>query len=326
MSELRGAYLRRKPFAHAVLDNLFPKRLLDDLIRSERWNVADNATAVERCQSAQGWRCIMHERTGFLKMSLNDELRMSAMAQGFLAALKARPFINFLEELTGIRPLYPDEYNEGGGLHETGRGGSLQVHADFRQHPLTTMERRVNAFIYLNKDWDDAWGGELELWDRTMRKCVQKIDVNFGRFVVFSSHDFSYHGHPEPLACPADRSRKSMAFYYYSPIPRPPDTVDTNFPPDHVTLYQADRYRSTPCGICSDQHSRAPHSESQSSSSSSTHTSWWRWHQDDAADKETLCALDQASVTRPETPKVAFDKQMIAAHTKMLRPNRNSAH
>ena len=34
--------------------------------------------------------------------------------------------------------------------------------------------------------------------------------------MVFSSTDFSYHGHPQPLAAPADRARRSLALYYYT--------------------------------------------------------------------------------------------------------------
>ena len=34
--------------------------------------------------------------------------------------------------------------------------------------------------------------------------------------VIFSTTDFSNHGHPDPLNCPDDRSRKSIATYYFS--------------------------------------------------------------------------------------------------------------
>ena len=34
--------------------------------------------------------------------------------------------------------------------------------------------------------------------------------------VVFGTTDFSNHGHYDPLTCPNDRSRKSIATYYYS--------------------------------------------------------------------------------------------------------------
>ena len=36
--------------------------------------------------------------------------------------------------------------------------------------------------------------------------------------VIFSTTDISYHGHPDPLNCPDNIQRNSIALYYYSPI------------------------------------------------------------------------------------------------------------
>ena len=49
-----------------------------------------------------------------------------------------------------------------------------------------------------------------------MSKCAVKIAPYFNRMAIFSTTDFSWHGHPDPLSCPPDRSRKSMALYYYT--------------------------------------------------------------------------------------------------------------
>jgi len=49
-----------------------------------------------------------------------------------------------------------------------------------------------------------------------MRRCVQRFLPVFNRTVVFSTTDFSFHGHPDPLTCPKGWSRKSIAMYYYT--------------------------------------------------------------------------------------------------------------
>src|SRR5690606_28318038 len=90
-----------------------------------------------------------------------------------------------------------------------------------------------NMLIYLNKDWDEAYGGHLELWDAGMKACREKILPTFGKVVVFNTTDFANHGHPNPLACPPDRSRKSIALYYYSSS-RPKEEI-TNA---HWTLFR----------------------------------------------------------------------------------------
>ena len=59
------------------------------------------------------------------------------------------------------------------------------------------MDRRVNILIYLNKNWENDYGGDLQLWDKNMEKC-EKIFPLFNTMVIFSTNDFSNHGHPEP--------------------------------------------------------------------------------------------------------------------------------
>jgi hypothetical protein len=49
-----------------------------------------------------------------------------------------------------------------------------------------------------------------------MRECKKKIVPNFNKIVIFSTNDFSNHGHPNPVTCPNNYSRKSIALYYFS--------------------------------------------------------------------------------------------------------------
>jgi len=78
------------------------------------------------------------------------------------------------------------------------------------------LERRLNLLIYLNKDWDEACGGALELWDTEMKQAVKSVTPMFNRCVVFSTTSQSFHGHPDPVAHPRDVSRRSIALYYYT--------------------------------------------------------------------------------------------------------------
>src|SRR5215210_1660828 len=115
-----------------------------------------------------------------------------------------------------IEGLIPDPYFGGAGPHQILPGGFLKVHVDFNRHPLLQLDRRLNLLVYLKEDWEEAYGGHLELWDREMTRCERKILPVFNRTVVFSTTDFSFHGHPVPLSCPEGRSRKSVSFYYYT--------------------------------------------------------------------------------------------------------------
>jgi hypothetical protein len=88
--------------------------------------------------------------------------------------------------------------------------------------------------LYLNEGWNEEWGGHFELWDRSMHHCVRKVAPLFNRLVVFSTTDFSFHGHPDPLDCPSNVTRKSLALYYYS-NGRPNHEVSGK----HSTLFKA---------------------------------------------------------------------------------------
>lgn len=148
---------------------------------------------------------------------LPDKLSPEAsFSRALFYSLNSQPFLSFLEEISGIDGLIPDPYFLGGGFHETLSGGNLGIHADFRVHKKLRVKRRLNLLIYLNKDWPESYGGALELWTKDMKSKAKEIYPLFNRCVLFSTDDTSFHGHPDPLRCPVDRSRKSIAIYYYT--------------------------------------------------------------------------------------------------------------
>ncbi len=67
-----------------------------------------------------------------------------------------------------------------------------------------------------------------------MTACQERILPIANRCVIFSTTDFSLHGHPDPLACPPGRTRRSLALYYYT-NGRPADEIG----PDHTTAFRA---------------------------------------------------------------------------------------
>ncbi|MEO1475298.1 MAG: 2OG-Fe(II) oxygenase [Pseudomonadota bacterium] len=141
---------------------------------------------------------------------------MTAKMRGLFHTFNSLPFIQVLENISGIKGLIPDPYFKGGGFHEICTGGYLSIHADFNHHVQMDLERRINLLIYLNQDWDDAYGGQLELWDNDMSACVQSVTPVFNRAVMFNTTSFSNHGNPNPVSHPEGRSRKSIALYYYT--------------------------------------------------------------------------------------------------------------
>jgi len=215
----RPGYLTADPFPHIVIDDFFPDPSILDRVAAE-FPPPDN----------RAWRHHTHQHSR--KRALNDVTQMGPDTLRVLLHANASPFVDFLEQLTGIDCLVSDPHLVGGGIHEIERGGFLDIHADFNRHDRLSLDRRLNVLSYLNREWPDEYGGQLELWDDRMSGPVQRIAPVFNRFVVFSTTETSFHGHPAPLACPPARSRRSLALYYYT-NGRPAEEVTDA----HLTVY-----------------------------------------------------------------------------------------
>lgn len=198
---LAEEYQSASPFPHIAIDDLLDA----DLLRS----IAGNYPALD------GKQFFDRDQERF-KFQFNPEEVEFGTTRNLLAELNSQSFLGFLEEMTGIEGLIADPYFSGGGLHLTRRGGHLGIHADFNIHGVMNVERRLNLLVYLNDGWQGEYGGELELWDKSMSSCVKSISPVLGRAVVFNTSLDSFHGQPKPLTCPEDRDRRSIATYYYT--------------------------------------------------------------------------------------------------------------
>ncbi len=194
-------YINAAPFAHGVYDDVFAPELLDKVID-------------EFEEGEKTWK--EFESKYEKKLQMNRDINLQPVTRAFIHNLNSEPFLNFLEKLTGIKGLIPDPYLSGGGLHKIPRGGKLGVHVDFNEHTTMNVYRRLNVLIYLNRDWKEEWGGNFELWDEKQLGCQKKVAPLFNRMAIFTTTATSFHGHPEPLDCPEDRCRMSLALYYYT--------------------------------------------------------------------------------------------------------------
>ena len=214
-------YKDATPFPHIVIDNFFNEDILNKIIL----DFPDN---IEKIGDK------FNNKAEF-KLALNDPEKLSEQTNNFINFLNSSIFINFLQEITSIKEkLIPDPYLIGGGLHELKDRGFLNIHADFNKQPKMNLDRRLNILIYLNKNWNDKNGGQLELWDKDMKKCRQSIIPKFNRMVIFSTTSSSYHGIPNKVNCHQTQSRKSVALYYYT-NGRPNSEIKIG---NHSTIYR----------------------------------------------------------------------------------------
>lgn len=206
LAQFRAKFETAEPFQHIVLDDLWDDEELERI------------TAEFPPKEHNLWQTYPDPKE-FGKHAGGPEMWGSNTEAWFKRMFTEQQIIEDLQEITGIRPLFPDII--GGGMHMTTEGGRLASHVDFNIHPSDpTFERRINFLVFLNHDWKKKYGGTLYLGEN------REVAVNpkFNRTVIFATSKKSYHGHPEPVV--AGHVRKSLACYYYAP--RREETKESN--------------------------------------------------------------------------------------------------
>jgi hypothetical protein len=203
LPQLRASYAAAGPFPHVVVDDVLVPEVFE--------RAADEFPAMRD----ESWNGYLHVNE--TKYSNTRPETWGPTLNAIARELCSPRFVRLLVELTGIEDLIPDWSMDGGGLHQTLRGGHLNIHADFSTHHThENWARRVNILLYLNREWYDEWGGKLELWDHDMTACQQRVTPAGNRMLVFTTSGDSFHGHPDGLTCPDDVARRSMALYYFT--------------------------------------------------------------------------------------------------------------
>ena len=218
----RQAYSSNVPFPHIVIDDFFDSRTLGGVLFE-----------VNTIDRSQRYAKFLDRKTDHNKFAFFPEV-VGPETLRLVNFLNSGPFLNYMENLTGIDNLIADPSYFGGGLHWIENGGFLEVHADFNHLKKYNLERRINLLLYLNENWKDEYNGQLELWDRKTMTKAKSVSPIFNRCVVFSTTKESLHGHPAPLATPPGIARRSLALYYYT------NTWDQAVQA-HTTLYYISR-------------------------------------------------------------------------------------
>jgi hypothetical protein len=203
VEQLRATYRSARPYPHIVIDDF----LEPDAVKA--------AISEFPPLDPEQWTNYLHVNER--KFSNTDPGTWGPTLRQILEELNSPRFVRFMGDLLDVDGLIPDPSLEGGGLHQSTRGGFLNIHADFTVHPHNRKwQRRANLLLYLNEDWKPEYGGDLELWSADMKECVEKVSPISNRVLIFTTDGTSYHGHPEPMRCPEGMARRSMALYYFS--------------------------------------------------------------------------------------------------------------
>lgn len=215
----REAFNQARPFRHIVIEDFLEPSAATAV--EEGFGIA----LAHKDHGAPKAHKDVLNKTGTPKWDLMTPAQVQVLTE-----VNSERFTSYLERLTGVESIHADPELRGGGLHSSKRGGYLNVHTDFNFHPTTGLHRRLNLIIYVNHEWEEDWGGALELWNEDVTMCEAKISPKFNRAVLFETSEISFHGHPVPMTSPDDVTRKSIALYYYSDWPEGVEQrVKTNY-------------------------------------------------------------------------------------------------
>ena len=207
-AEYRDAFQAAQPFRHVCIDDFFNVDAAEAALRDfppfdQQFAIGDNG-----------------EYGG--KAVVSNICEISPFYAKLYDYFISRDFLDAMSAVTGIENLHGDPTLYGGGTHENLNGQTLDVHVDFNFQIGAGFHRRANLLLYLNKEWDPAWGGAIELHSNPRRPDVnefKQFNVIFNRAVVFETNEYSWHGFRK-IRLPEDRlhlSRKCLSIYLYTP-------------------------------------------------------------------------------------------------------------
>lgn len=219
-----ASFASASPFPHIVIDGVFDESLIDELHRvtlaHQCWDKSDDVGIEVKWRS--NWR---------------SEYDIPEPAREMVRFFNSGAVLRRLSKLTGIPNLIADPYYTGGGFNLLRNGSYLDVHVDGNFHDEMRVHRRLNLILYLNRAWREDWGGALSFYPAVDADAEVNIAPVGGRLVVFETHDFTWHGQPEPIVCPEDQARTSIILYYYTAARRPSEQVAVEAP--HSALWRS---------------------------------------------------------------------------------------
>jgi len=128
-------------------------------------------------------------------------------------AFQDQRVLSLIKHICSINSLYADENLYAGGISLMHQGQFLNPHLDNSHEKDRKQWRVLNLLYYVTPDWQQANGGNLELWPAGLNNKQLTIDSSFNRLIVMATHEQSWHS-VSPIT--ADRNRTCVSNYYFS--------------------------------------------------------------------------------------------------------------
>jgi len=158
-----------------------------------------------------------------LKKSLREDKYVAAqmnlynpLLEEIIYAFQDEKVVAIVSEICGIKNIVPDENLYAGGISAMGHKQFLNPHLDNSHDKDRQMWRVLNLLYYVTPDWQESYGGNLELWPDGLKDEQITIHSKFNRLAVMATHNKSLHS-VSPVVF--DGFRCCVSNYYFSQEP-----------------------------------------------------------------------------------------------------------
>ena len=197
---LNNQFLNAIPFPHIVIENFLHEDLAEKLV------------------SQFPELSMMHSSHHYFfnqKHELSFWYQVSDLFSQLHQDLLSDEFREFISQVSGKQVFMDADFC--GELHQACDGGFLDMHVDFNLHPKNqTWIHELTLLIYLNKDWQDDYGGELLMQHHDNSKVYEVAPV-FNRCTIILSNETTFHGYRK-LNLPENITRKSILVNFYREV------------------------------------------------------------------------------------------------------------
>lgn len=224
IEKLNRGFTSSRPFRHLIIDRFLDAEFCRQLMAEFP---AFDATHALNERGETGRKAVV-----------TDLKRVGPAYARFDQMIRSPEFLSIIGRIAGIPSLLYDPEYVGGGTHENLDGQELDSHVDFNYHPWRQWHRRLNLIVFLNPEWEEDWGGCLELlpdpWTPDGARPAAVVVPAANRAVLFETNEHSWHGFRR-IQLPKNKvhiSRRSIAVYFYTE-----DRPESETEASHGTLY-----------------------------------------------------------------------------------------
>ncbi|AWI27011.1 2OG-Fe(II) oxygenase [Flavobacterium pallidum] len=158
-----------------------------------------------------------------LKKSLREDKYVAAqmnlyhpLLEEIIYAFQDERIVKLVGEICNIDDILPDENLYAGGLSMMGHKQFLNPHLDNSHDKDRERWRVLNLLYYVTPDWQESYGGNLELWPGGLKNKPVTIHSKFNRLAVMATHNNSLHS-VSPVVY--EGYRCCVSNYYFSKSP-----------------------------------------------------------------------------------------------------------